>query len=106
LETLRGDVASRRYEEAVLTIRRIMQLSVRAVLLAREKTGISKEKHEYRAVAKHLKESEVREYRGLMNVEDANEDDARRTIEGAADLMKWVLEGYSLSPALVDYGKR
>jgi hypothetical protein len=96
-------IAQGRYEEATLMVSRIVRLAVQALLLAREGTGIAKEKHEYRAVRKHLNKYEVGAYEELMRVEGAGRSEGRRVLSGAIELIKWVLEGRNLSPKLVDY---
>jgi hypothetical protein len=92
-----------RLQDATLTLRRVAGLSVRALLLAREKTGIAKEKHEYRAVRKHMSEGEAASYEKLTGVGGATAPEARATTAKTIDLMKWVLQEHSLSPDLVKY---
>lgn len=94
------------FEEAILMARRAAQLSVRGLLLAREKVGVSKEKHEYRAVRNHLAEREAGTYEKLMGIEGIVPESARRTLDQSIALMKWVLERFSLSPSLVNYDRR
>jgi hypothetical protein len=94
------------HEGVILGARRAAQLSARTLLLARETVGVSKEKHEYRAVRRHLVEREAREYEELMEISSVAEEDARLTMARSVSLMKWVLERFSLSANLVDYERK
>jgi hypothetical protein len=96
-------LGQRRLQDAILTLRRVAGLSVRALLLAREKTGIAKEKHEYRAVRKHMSEGEAASYKKLTGVDGVAAEKARVTTTKTIDLMKWVLQEHSLSADLVNY---
>jgi hypothetical protein len=93
----------KRYEEAVLTVRQVARLAVQALLLARENTGVAKEKHEYRAVGRHLNRGEVEAYDGMMGVSGLTAGEARKAVGRAIDLVKWALEARSVSPALAEY---
>ncbi len=88
---------------ATLAIRRMVQLSVRVLLLARERTGIAKEKHEYRAVRRCLNEMETAEYERLLGIKGIGEKEARRTVGSTIDFMKRFLQRWSISPDLVNY---
>lgn len=92
-----------RKAESILACRHAARSAVRALLLAREGVGVSKEKHEYRAVKKHLSDSEALSYRKLMDIETEDKESAFSTVKKAIELMQWILEGYSISPKLVEY---
>ena len=81
----------------------MVQLSVRVLLLARERTGIAKEKHEYRAVRRCLNKMETAEYERLLGIKGIGEKEARRTVENTIDFMKRFLQRWSISPDLVNY---
>ncbi len=106
LGEIRGNLDQSQSEEATLIIRRVAQLSARTLLLARERTGVAKEKHEYRAVRRCLNKGEAKEYEELMGVKGIAQEDARRIVERTIDLMKWVLQGWSISPDLVNYDRK
>ncbi len=92
-----------RYQEVILSVRRIARIATRALLLAREKTAVSKEKHEYRAVRRHCNTQERVEYEELMGTADVDEEEARRILDAGIGIMRWVLEGKSVSADLVNY---
>ncbi len=106
LKAIRGNLDQSLSKEAILTIRRVIQLSARALLLARENTGVAKEKHEYRAVKRYLKKGEARKYEELMGVKGITQGDARRIVGRTIDLMKWLLQQWSISPELVNYDRK
>ncbi len=92
------------YAEAAMTSRQVARLAVRAILLAREKIGVSKEKHEYRAVSKYLREHETTCYEGSMGVDRMTEEDACRTVKMTIDLIRRVLDERRISSNLIEYG--
>jgi hypothetical protein len=106
LKEIKGNLDQSQSKEVTLTMRRVAQLSARTLLLAREKTGVAKEKHEYRAVRGYLNKGEVKEYEKLVGVKGVFEGDARRIVENTIDLMKWALQGWSISPHLISYDRK
>jgi hypothetical protein len=94
-----------RYREAVLAVRRVARIAARALLLARDRTAVSKEKHEYRAVRKHFDDDEREEYEELMGTVNIDGKEARRALDGSIEIMRWVLEGKSVSADLVNYDR-
>lgn len=87
--------------EVLRAARRIMRLVVRMLLLARESTGISKEKHEYRAVRRHLGTDEIEAYERAMDVSAVTVADARRAVAWCIGLLEWILEERSIRTEMV-----
>ncbi len=100
---LSREIEEGRYTAAVLTARRIVRTAARALLLARERTAISKEKHEYRAVQSHFGDRERGRYEKLMDIEGVGQAEARGIFEESTEIMRWVLRGKSVSTELVNY---
>lgn len=103
LDAINAGIDAARYRDVILSARRIARAAVRALLLARERTAVSKEKHEYRAVRRNCTETERATYEELMGTAHIDETAARRTLDGAVEIMRWVLAGKSVSTDLVDY---
>ncbi len=89
--------------EMILTIRQAAKLCIRARLLAGERTAVSKEKHEHRAVHRYLPKHEAMAYEQLLDLSNVTETAARRTVDSAQRLIGWVLAGHSVSSRLVEY---
>ncbi len=106
LKEIKGNLDQSQSKEVTLIMRRVAQLSARTLLLAREKTGVAKEKHEYRAVRNYLNKGEVKEYEELVGIKGVVEGDARRIVEKTIALMKWALQGWSISPHLISYDRK
>jgi hypothetical protein len=100
---LTREIGEDRFAAAILTARRIARIAARALLLARDRTGISKKKHEYREVKRHLGDQERRRYEELMDVEPVGQAEARRVLGESIEIMGWVLRGKSVSTDLVNY---
>lgn len=92
-----------RYREVILSVRRVARIATRVLLLVRERTAVSKEKHEYRSVRLHFDEDERVEYEELMGAANVDDDEARRMLDGSIEIVRWVLEGKSVSTDLVNY---
>lgn len=103
LDALDTLLSGARYDETVLAVRRATRIAVRALLLARERTAVSKEKHEYRAVRRHFDARERAEYEELMGTARIDHDEARRILDDSIEILRWVLAGKSVSTDLVDY---
>jgi hypothetical protein len=106
LREIGENLDSNQLKEAILAMRRAVQISARVLLLGREKVGVAKEKHEYRAVRAYLKKLEAQEYRELMGIKGISGRDSRQTLGKSIALIRWVLQGCSISPHLVEYGRR
>ncbi len=103
LGALSTALGAERSSEVVLAVRRIARIATRALLLARERTAVSKEKHEYRAVRKHFDGDERAEYEELMGTANIDGKEARRVLDGSIGILRWALEGKSVSTDLVNY---
>ena len=91
-----------RFREAVLASRQTARIAAKVLLLAREKTGVSKEKHEYRAVTRFLSQDERLSYEESTGINGTTEQTARETVEKTVNLLKWVLGTRSISPDLAE----
>lgn len=91
------------HRQAVFLSREAGRFAARILLLAREKTGVSKEKHEYRAIKAFLRPDEARRYEEALNIAGLTEQKARTAVERTADLLRWVLSTRSVSPGLAEY---
>ncbi len=100
---LSREIGEGRYTAAVLTARRIVRIATRALLLARERTAISKEKHEYRAVQNHFGDRERGPYEELMDIGGIGQSEARAVLEESIEIMRWIIRGKSASIELVNY---
>ena len=103
LGALARSIAEERLEDAVLAARRLGRTAARLLLMARERTGVSKQKHEYRAVRRHFDEEEGTSFRAVTGISLIDDEQARDAIEMGIELLRWVLRGRSISTELVDY---
>lgn len=100
---LSREIDENKYTAAILTARRIVRIATRALLLARERTAISKEKHEYKAVKHRLGDIERQWYEERMDIERIGRAEAHGILEESIEIMRWVLSGKSVSTDLVNY---
>ncbi|HUV37901.1 MAG TPA: hypothetical protein VMX58_13280 [Patescibacteria group bacterium] len=103
LDELSVALGGNRRHEVVLAARRITRIAARALLLARDRTAVSKEKHEYRAVRRCFDARERGEYEALMGTADIEGEEARRVLDRSIEILRWVVEGKSVSTGLVRY---
>lgn len=90
-------------ENHILLIRKVARLCAKCLLLARENTGVTKDKHELKMVRKFLGKEEKRNYEKLLGIIDINANNSRKAVKKTVDLIKWLLDKRSLSANLVKY---
>lgn len=101
--SLKQAFESKQYRNVLLLSRKIMSLSVRLLLLVRERLGVAKEKQEFRAVDRILEKTESGQYETVMMVKNADREKSYLTLLKTMTLLGNIISGKAVSDRIVSY---